>query len=244
MLGMMAGTTSLGYYENAEKIINIPTSLVAALGTVSLPAMSRKVKKEYYTGICENFKISFSFVTPMVVGIMAVSKDLSLLFFGKEFVKSADILFLLAPTVLLDSITAVLRTCYIIPQNKENIYILSTVSGAVLNFAVNSLLIPGMGYYGACIGTIVAVSAVMAVQLFFVKKMITVKKILSIFSPIFLKALIMLIVIEILGVLIQEDILRLSVQVIMGGGCYFFMNYKFFVYEFLKRPCRKHNKRE
>lgn len=37
MLGYLVNVTEVGYYENAEKIMNIPQTFIAALGTVMLP---------------------------------------------------------------------------------------------------------------------------------------------------------------------------------------------------------------
>ena len=40
MVGSMSTVTEVGYYENAEKIINVPLALISALGTVMLPRIS------------------------------------------------------------------------------------------------------------------------------------------------------------------------------------------------------------
>ncbi len=40
MLGTLTSTMQVGYYENSEKIINIPTSIISALGVVMLPRMT------------------------------------------------------------------------------------------------------------------------------------------------------------------------------------------------------------
>ena len=40
MLGSMSNMIEVGYYENSEKIINIPMGIIVALGTVMLPKMS------------------------------------------------------------------------------------------------------------------------------------------------------------------------------------------------------------
>ena len=40
MLGSFSTVTELGYYENAERLINIPISVINALGTVMLPRMA------------------------------------------------------------------------------------------------------------------------------------------------------------------------------------------------------------
>ena len=40
MLGALGSITQLGYYENAEKVMNIPAAIIAALGTVMLPRIA------------------------------------------------------------------------------------------------------------------------------------------------------------------------------------------------------------
>jgi O-antigen/teichoic acid export membrane protein len=45
MLGVMTNVNEVGYYENAEKIVNIPMTLISALGTVMLPRISNIVSK-------------------------------------------------------------------------------------------------------------------------------------------------------------------------------------------------------
>lgn len=236
MLGAISGTVQLGYYENAEKVLSIPTSLVTALGTVTLPAMSKVIDRDnYLTKIYENFKLSFCFIAPMMVGIMAVSKDFSVLFFGEKFAKSGDILFLLAPTLLFDALSCVIRTCYLIPQNKEHIYIMATVSGAILNFFVNGLLIPEYGYFGACIGTIVAVFSMMVIQVLSVRKIVKISKVFRILMPFLGKAFIMLMIILAVGRLTRHHEMRVLLQIIFGALGYIIMNIRFFLYEFLDK---------
>ena len=43
MLGNMSSYDQVGFYNNAEKIINIPMGIITALGTVMLPRMSNIV---------------------------------------------------------------------------------------------------------------------------------------------------------------------------------------------------------
>ena len=45
MLGSLANVTEVGYYENAEKIINMPMTLITALGTIMIPKISNLSSK-------------------------------------------------------------------------------------------------------------------------------------------------------------------------------------------------------
>ena len=54
MIGKLSSKTQLGFYENAEKVINIPITIIGSFGTVMLPKMSNLASKsnskgaEYY----------------------------------------------------------------------------------------------------------------------------------------------------------------------------------------------------
>ena len=45
MIGSMSTVIQVGFYENSEKIVNIPLGIITALGTVMLPKISNLQKK-------------------------------------------------------------------------------------------------------------------------------------------------------------------------------------------------------
>ena len=67
MIGTFSNNTQLGYFENAEKIINIPLSLITAVGTVMLPKMSNMVASGNSKQILNYIKISIKYV--MIIAI-------------------------------------------------------------------------------------------------------------------------------------------------------------------------------
>ena len=244
MIGAIAGTTELGYYENAEKIISIPVSFITALGTVMLPYMSKNdnnTKEEFNRKLNSSFELCFCFIIPMFFGLLAVAKKFSNVFFGVEFYKSGIIIQILSITILFSSIANVIRTNYLIPKEKDNIYVISTIIGAVLNLIFNIILIPRLEAYGACIGTIIAECSVMIYQLLSVKNEIEIMKMLKMLKKYFIKGLIMFAIILCLGKIINNEFASLITQVIIAVSIYFSLNYKYIIYDFLgkKRSSEK-----
>lgn len=236
MLGAISGMTQLGYYENAEKVINIPISIITALGTVMLPYMSKidsEDKEIFDKNISESFKLCFVFVMPMIFGLLAIAKDFSIIFFGTEFADSGNIIKLLLPTILFSSVANVIRTNYLIPKKQDRTYVISTILGAILNFVFNIILIPKYGYYGACIGTIIAEFSVMLYQVIKVKKEIDFKNILKILLNCLIKSMVMFIIIIIIGLFIKDMSYRIITQVIVACLIYFILNYKYIIHDFL-----------
>lgn len=238
MIGSIIGTTELGFYENAEKIINIPVSFVTALGTVMLPYMSKNYdddKDKFNKKLYNSFELCLCFIIPMVFGLLAVGENFSTVFFGEAFYKSGKIIKFLSIGVLFTSIANVIRTNYLIPKEKDNIYVISTILGAVFNLIFNIVLIPKYGAYGACVGTIVAEFTVMFYQLFMVRKNIQLINLLKLLARYLLKGLIMFSIIICIPILIKDNIILLIVQLAVAVIVYFSLNYKYIVYDFLGR---------
>lgn len=228
MLGAISGTIALGYYENAEKIINIPISFSTALGTVMLPHMSKNGNSDdkIIQSINSSLRLIFFIIIPMIIGITLVANDFSIAFFGNDFYKSGVIMQLLAPTIIFTAIANILRTNYLIPQKKEKVYVAATVIGALVNLIINFVLIPKYSFYGACIGTIVAEFIVMFIQLIYVKKIFKIKIIYNIL-PFIIKSLLFVIVVKIISLFISNLILRLIFEIIVCSVIYVLLNIKY-----------------
>lgn len=233
MLGAISGTYQLGLYENAEKILNIPISFITALGTIMLPHMSKKSKDDFFEKIKYSFSLSFCFTIPMMFGILAVAPSFATIFFGAEFKESGTIMMVLVPSILASAITSVIRTNYLIPQAKDKIYVSSTILGAIINFITNILLIPILGIYGACIGTLLAEFSVMVYQSVSVKEEIPIKEVGKILLPFLIKGIIMYILLVVLSILIKNQVVELVIQLVVAIIIWFLLNQKFILEEFL-----------
>ena len=164
MIGAFTNTIELGNYESAEKIINIPIAFVTALGTVMMPHMAKKSKKEIIASIYDTFELSFFIVLPMFTGLIVTSNEIAYILFGNGFLKAGNIIAILSITILFSSISNVIRTNYLIPLKHDNIYVKSTILGAVVNLIFNIIFIKKYGAYGACIGTVLAEMSLMMYQ--------------------------------------------------------------------------------
>ena len=184
MIGGIVSTTELGYYENAEKIINIPIGILTAIGTVMLPFMSKQAEKDQSTMSNEKndvlyrmFQVCFMIMLPMASILFVIAKDFTSIYFGPGFEKSGDILMLLSSTIIFATVANVIRTNYLIPNEKDRIYVSSTIVGAVVNLILNLVFIKSLGAIGACIGTIAAEASVMIYQIIATRNSINYKKV-------------------------------------------------------------------
>lgn len=222
MLGNMSTYEQVGFYNNAEKIINIPMGIITALGTVMLPRMSNIVasgnKEKTHDYIRLSIKVVTLLSSAIAFGLMGVSSVLAPVFFGKEFVVCGDIMKFLAVTVFFIAWANVIRTQYLIPYKMDSIYVTSTMVGAILNLIINWMLIPKYQANGAAVGTIVAEFSVMFIQMVAVRKEIPVYKYIKTYIPIMIIGLIMAILVGWIGTSLGVSIKTLTIQIFIGGS--------------------------
>ena len=174
MIGMLSSKTQLGFYENAEKVVNMPVSIIGSFGTVMLPKMSNLASKSddktamsYISQsmryiMCLSFALSF--------GVASIGQTFAPVFWGDKFIPSGPLIVGLSFTIPFMSYANIIRTQYLIPHSHDKEYLTSVVVGAVCNIILNIILIPIYGAMGATIGTLFAEISVCLVQAFVVRK--------------------------------------------------------------------------
>lgn len=176
MIGSYYYASEVGYYTNAEKLVNLPNNVIIALGVVMLPRMSNLVAQKDTENNNKYINLSLlfiSFLAPlMAFGLAAIAPELSIAFYGQEFKICGSLISILAVTVIPASIGTVIRSQYLIPNNKDMLYIIAVVCGAAINFCANLLLIPRFGAIGAVYGTIIAETTVAIVEIIGTKNII------------------------------------------------------------------------
>lgn len=231
MLGSLSGVTEVGFYENAEKIVNVPMTFITALGTVMLPRMSNIVSKGNIEKLNSYIEKSISFVMflayAMCFGLVSVGEIFSPLYFGNEFIKSGSLIMLLAFTLPFLAFANVLRTQYLIPREKDKIYIISVSMGAVINLIINIILIPKFASIGACIGTIIAEATVMIYQSISLKKELPIGNYIKKIIPFLFKGILMLIIIYPFKYLSINRVYILIIEVVFGMIIYGLSNIKY-----------------
>lgn len=161
MLGLMYSKSELGLYDNTEKIMSIPTSVITAVGTVMLPRISGLIgnnnsKKTILNYIKWSIEGSIMLASALTFGMAAIADGFSVWFWGKEFARCGGLIKAIAVTVIFLSWANVIRTQFLIPYGKDSIFVRATIYGAIINFIINILLIKPYGAMGTVIGTVMA----------------------------------------------------------------------------------------
>lgn len=168
MLGFMKDNVEVGYYNAAIKIKNVLLGVVTSLGTVLLPRASYYIENNMYSefkriaGKALNFVVLISF--PLCLYFILFAKEGVLFLSGDAYTEAILPMQILMPTLIFIGLTNIMGIQMLIPLGKEKVVLYSEIAGAIVDLAINTVLIPIMASSGAAIGTLVAEMVVWIVQ--------------------------------------------------------------------------------
>lgn len=224
MLEHMAGVTQVGYYENTEKLITMCNGIVGAIGAVMLPRVSFLFEHQQREKILEYLDKSMKYIMilslALAFGIAGIAREFSVIFFGQEFAVCGNLIIAMAMTTLFYSWENILRTHYLIPGDRDLIFVKGTVYAALTNLLVNLLLIPRFEAMGAVIGTVCAAAVAASYQSVQVRKELDMKGYIRNLIPFACIGAVMYLICRVIGLLLKPHIITLIVQVVVGGGFY------------------------
>lgn len=178
MLGVIAGATAAGFYQNSDNLVQIVISIVTATGTVVLPHAANEFSKGNFNKIKELLYNSFDFISflafPMAFGLAGIANHLSILFYGSKFAPVGPIMMLESIIIILVGWSNTVGIQYLLPMKKTADYTRSLVISAVFSMVVSIPLILVWGLYGAMITTVLSEGIVTLYQLFIVRNEIKI----------------------------------------------------------------------
>lgn len=182
MLGFLSNDEQVGFYSAATKINKMVLTVVTAIGAVLFPRLSyyseKEDKTEFFTLLLKGFSITLCIAVPCTLGLHFLSKPITLLFSGENYLPSVPVMRIMNPIIIIISISNFIGIQYFLPLGKEKITVQSVIIGAISNFLINLILIPRYQAFGAGIATVCAESFVTLYQLIKARKEIKYKKLL------------------------------------------------------------------
>lgn len=231
MIGNLSNMSEVGYYENAEKMLNIILSVISALGTVTLPQMtylySKNNKEEFHKIFEKSILFIFFIIFPVIFGFWATADELVSVYLGDGFGESALLLKLLSISLVFSTIASIVRMQLLIPRSKDKEYIVSIVLGAIINFTFNIIFIKRFEAAGAAIGTILAEAVVCINECYYIRNEVSFKEYIRKILPFIIKSIIMFVIVIIVGKVIRNQLSRFIIQVLIGIIIYGLLNITF-----------------
>lgn len=173
MLGILTNTKEVGFFDYAQKISQLPLSIITALGSAVLPRMSQIMSQGHrrqgkkLVSITMWFMLACAFA--LSFGIVGIAPAFSPAFFGKGFDAVVPLMSVLAFVIPTICVTNVIGNQYMLPCHKDHQYTISVCAGAAVNVVANLISIPLFGAMGAAVSSVASELAVMLVQGWYVR---------------------------------------------------------------------------
>ena len=172
MVGAMSGNTELGYYNAAVKIKTLLVAITTSLGIVLVPRITNCIMERKAEVLRRYIRITFLFTASFSILSLGFFECFAtqsiLLLSGQEFMPAVPAMKVIMLTVPLIGFSSLTGLEILVPFHKEKIVLYSEVFGAVVDFAINLMLIPIYGSVGAAVGTVIAELGVLAFQTIYI----------------------------------------------------------------------------
>lgn len=176
MIGVLSDDQNSGYYYNADKLLNIPLTVLVGCSNVFLTRISSLInanrKDEIQNVQNDSIRIGMFFISAVSFGAILIGKDFVPWFFGQGFDPCVDLIKVFAIIVIFKTISIHVRSTFLIPYKQDKVYAIAVSFGAVIDIVANYILIKiySMGAMGAALGTLIAEATVCVLQIVLLKK--------------------------------------------------------------------------
>ena len=227
MLGVLVGDDSVGYYTNAQKLVNTVITLSIGFTGVFLPRLSyyyAEDKNEFDSLVNIGFQVLVFITVPFCIGTYMVSQHIIPILYGDTFNASIAVLKVFSPLIIIKGVGDLLCYQAMVCANQEKRLVISYTVAALINVVLNALLIPSLEQNGAAIASVI--SELVVNGTLFVQSLKLFKYNLK---PKFIYSVIlssggMLAVITLINKLNLSNLESLLLNVLIGGGVYVFLN--------------------
>ena len=144
--------SEVAYYSVSQKVMTIMVTIIMSIITVSMPRLSfylgEKNQKEYENLLNNLFKYSYLLLFPIAIGVIILSKEISLFFGGELYLPAQTVVSIFGIRVIVIVIESLLSNQVIFLHQKEKTIALIYGICGFFNFILKILLIK-FNYFNA-----------------------------------------------------------------------------------------------
>lgn len=225
MLGLITHNTyENGYYEQANKIVNMAKTVLFSFNNVMTSRMSycylNGDKDTFRKMLHKSLSVILFLSIPMFFGISAISVSFVPLFFGEGYGKVVPLLFLCSLMLVIIGISNSMEKLYYTPSGQRALSNRFVIAGACLNCCLNLLLIPKFNSYGATVASVIAEFVITGLYIHYAKNIVTLKNIIKYSYKFVLSGIAMFFVVRYLTNILPNNWICVGVEIISGAAIY------------------------
>ncbi len=164
ILGMFTNPASVSLYNVPLKLVKMFWMVTGSIGLVLIPKVSQYFLDQNIEGIkavlSKSLNVVFILTIPFGFFCMMFSGEILTIISGDKYLHAAPALRLLAFLPFIIGVCNVMGTQYLMPIGNENQILHATIAGLIVSLSCNFLLIPRIGFLGACIASLSAETVV------------------------------------------------------------------------------------
>ena len=176
MLGFFASDFYVGIYAVAVKIYVMIKTVLSAVTSVMIPRLTSYIangeKEEFNKLISTVFKLLWTFLLPVMLGLILVSNEVIWLISGPGYEGAVSALQILSFAIFFAMFATVINGSILIPHKQEKNALKTTIGAAVVNLITNFVAIPLFLQNGAAATTVLAECVVMAIGWHYARKLV------------------------------------------------------------------------
>ncbi len=224
LLRHLTDAAQVGFYDNSEKICQVPLSLISALGTVMLPRISSLIvtgKRESIDSYLSKSVWASSMMSwAFCLGVFAVAPEFAPVYFGNGYESCSDLMRGLSFMIPIVALSNVFGVQCLIPLGMDRQYTYAVVTGALVNLFGNLILIPRIGTMGAVYSTLLAEGSVTIMQAWFIRKVYPIMQYICEGIPFSIIGFVMFLSIRFIVQFLSINAFGLFIEIIFGAIVY------------------------
>ncbi len=176
VLGLMKNNYVVGIYSVSSKVYQIVKTVIAATLIVTIPRLAmlfgnHKIK-EYKDILSKLSNVLVLLALPASTGLFMLAREVVLIISGYKYLRSINSLQILCFAYIFSVLAWILSDCVLIPAKREKCVLKSMSASAILNVAVNLVLIPFWNENAAAFSTVLAEMCMFIVNYHYAKDLV------------------------------------------------------------------------
>lgn len=173
-----------GYYDQTQNLIHALVTLVTSIGTVMASRITilwNSDETRRHDAVQElvlfSFRLVFALGLPIAAGTILISSRFVPIYYGDQYDPVIPLMRMLAIIVPIIGCSNITGMQLFVPTGRERLLTRAVAVGAIVNVALNALLISWKGALGAAAASVLAELTVTLVQIFYARCDVDVKQI-------------------------------------------------------------------
>lgn len=171
MLSVISGDYEMGLYVTAVKIKGVLLVLINSISAVLLPRLSyyitEKKEGEYNRILRKSISFVMSISIPLTCFFIANASVSIFVLAGSDYLPSTICMQVIMPILIISGFSNITGNQILIPHGKEKFFTVALMVGAIIDLALNFILIPRYKAVGAAIATLFAELMQATIQIIF-----------------------------------------------------------------------------